>query len=335
MRFTIFGALAASPAFITLVLAQTYTECNPMEKTCPNDPALSGNYEHVYGGEAPGFTATGSGEMVLYQDDGAHFRVEKTNDAPTITSNFYIMYGKLDAVMLAAPGAGIISSLVLLSDTLDEIDWEWIGSDVGQAQSNYFGKGNTETYDRGAFHPVNHQEFHDYGIEWTPEFVKWSIDGTVVRTLTPDQVKGDFYPQTPMQIKIGSWSGGDPGNSPGVIDWAKGPTDYSKGPFDMVVKSIKIQDYSTGEYYYYSDHSGSAASIKSQGGTIMSGPSDHAPNDVEDIPDQPTDIPTTTPRAPSNSGRITSTATTKNHPTTNYHYYAFILYGIYHLYYHY
>lgn len=287
-----------------------------MEKTCPKDPALGGNYQHIYGGEAPGFTSTGSGDMILYESDGAHFRVEKTNDAPTITSNFYIMYGKLDAVILAAPGNGIVSSLVLLSDVLDEIDWEWIGSDVGQAQSNYFGKGNTETYDRGAFHPVNHQEFHDYGIEWTPEFVKWSIDGTVVRTLTPDQVKGDFYPQTPMQIKIGSWSGGDPQNEPGVIEWAKGPTDYTKGPFDMIVKSIKVQDYSTGSYYYYSDHSGSAASIRSEGGTIMNGPSNNPGNDVSDLPQQPTNVPTTTPRAPSNSGRITSTTTKSTKPTT-------------------
>jgi len=94
-----------------------------LSTACPKDPALGGNYEHIYGGEAPGFTATGSGDMVLYKDDGAHFRVEKTNDAPTITSNFYIMYGKVDAVLLAAPGAGIVSSLVLLSDVLDEIDW--------------------------------------------------------------------------------------------------------------------------------------------------------------------------------------------------------------------
>lgn len=336
MRFTSLLALAASPVFVTLVLGQTYTLCNPMEKTCPKDPALGGNYEHIFGGEAPSFTATGSGEMILYKDDGAHFRVEKTNDAPTIASNFYIMYGKVEAVLLAAPGAGIVSSLVLLSDVLDEIDWEWIGSDVGQAQSNYFGKGNTQTYDRGAFHPVNHQKFHDYGIEWTPQSVKWSIDGTVVRTLTPDQVKGDFYPQTPMQIKIGSWSGGDPGNSPGVIKWAQGPTDYTKGPFDMVVKSVKIQDYSTGTYYYYSDHSGSAASIRSEGGEIMNGPSNNPGNDVSDLPQlptkTPTTTPTTTPRAPSNSGRISST-TTKNHPTN--HYYALLIYGILHLYFHY
>ena len=165
-------------------------------------------------------------------------------------------------------------------------------------------------------HSVNHQEFHDYGIEWTPQFVKWSIDGTVVRTLTPDQVSGDYYPQTPMQIKIGSWSGGDPQNSPGVIEWAHGPTDYTKGPFDMVVKSIKVQDYSTGAYYYYSDHSGSAASIRSEGGKIMNGPSNNAGNDVSDLPQLPTTTPTTTPRAPSNSGRISSSTTKSTRPTT-------------------
>ncbi len=43
--------------------------------------------------------------------------------------------------MKAAPGAGIVSSVVLESDDLDEIDWEWVGATAGEAQSNYFGKG--------------------------------------------------------------------------------------------------------------------------------------------------------------------------------------------------
>lgn len=322
-KLTTIAALAALLPPFTSVQAQTWSECNPMLRDdCPKNPALSGNYEHTYGGEAPGFKATGSGRMVLYEDDGAHFRVEKTNDAPTIASNFYIMYGKLDAVMKVAPGAGIVSSLVFLSDTLDEIDWEWIGSDIGQAQSNYFGKGNTATYDRVAYHPVNHQEYHDYGIEWTPEFVKWSIDGNVVRTLTPNQVKGDFYPQTPMQIKVGSWSGGDPGNDPGTIQWAQGPTDYKKGPFDMIVKSLKVQDYSTGKYYYYSNNSGSAGSIKSEGGRIMVGPSnkpghpeigmdDKDEDENKDDDDKPPSF-----RAPSNSGRFPSSTSTSTATST-------------------
>lgn len=88
----------------------------------------------------------------------------------------------------------------------------------GEAQSNYFGKGNTETYDRGAIHPVDSQgQFHTYGLDWTAEKLDWLIDGVVIRTLTPAMVKGDFYPQTPMAARIGSWAGGDSGNEQGVI----------------------------------------------------------------------------------------------------------------------
>lgn len=61
--------------------------------------------------------------MISYQYDGAHFRVQKSGDAPTITSDFYIMYGNVSCTFRAAPGAGVVSSLVLLSDVLDEIDW--------------------------------------------------------------------------------------------------------------------------------------------------------------------------------------------------------------------
>lgn len=62
--------------------------------------------------------------MIKYgSSDGAHFRVEKSKDSPTIVSNFYIMWGKFEVTMKAAPGAGIVSSIVLQSDDLDEIDW--------------------------------------------------------------------------------------------------------------------------------------------------------------------------------------------------------------------
>ena len=192
---------------------------------------------------------------------------------------------------------------------------EFIGSDTKQAQSNYFGKGNTTTYDRMEYHPVNIEDFHDYAIEWTPETVQWSIDGKVVRTLYPSQVKGDFYPQTPMQIKIGPWAGGDPKNQPGVVKWAQGPTDFEKGPFDMVVKSITIQDYSTGSYYYYSDKSGSASSIRSEGGKIMVGPSNDPPKSLDNDSPQSTHMPITTPRSPT-SASGTEQGTTNNTKTT-------------------
>lgn len=174
--------------------------------------------------------------------------------------------------MKAAPGAGIVSSAVLQSDALDEIDWEWLGADPAQVQSNYFGKGQTGTYNRGAFHadPANQSGFKTYTIDWTANQIAWQINGQTVRTLAPADAAGQ-YPQTPMQVKVGAWSGGDRSNEPGTIQWARGPTDYSQGPFTMQVKSIAVTDYSTGKQYVYSGSGGTWQSITAVGGMVNSG----------------------------------------------------------------
>jgi beta-glucanase (GH16 family) len=266
------------------------TASNPPD--CPDDPALAGTYDHKYGNAAPDFKTTAGSDVIKYGGaDGAIFRVEKKLDAPTIVSDFYIMWGKLEVSMKAAPGGGVVSSVVLQSDNLDEIDWEWVGSKPGEAQSNYFGKGNTDSYDRGAVHPVDSQSgFHTYGFEWTAEKLDWLIDGVVVRTLIPSEVKGDYYPQTPMQVRLGSWAAGDEDNEEGtvrkfftvapcpgvrsdkIIEWSGGPINYKEGPFDMVVKEIKVVDYSTGTAYRYGDKSGRWESIIAVDGTVGAGP---------------------------------------------------------------
>lgn len=128
------------------------------------------------------------------------------------------MFGHVEFQVKPAPGVGVVSSAVLQSDDLDEIDWEWLGGDNSQVQSNYFGKGQTTTYNRGAFHPDpnNQADFHTYTIDWTADQIAWQIDGRTVRTLKPDAAQGQ-YPQTPMMIKMGAWSGGDAANAPGTI----------------------------------------------------------------------------------------------------------------------
>lgn len=200
------------------------------------------------------------------------------------------MFGRYDIVMKAAPGVGVVSSVVLESDDLDEVDFEWLGADDQHVQSNYFGKGNTAVYDRGAnlTNPGSQDDFHTYSIDYTADHITWSIDGQVLRTLTPQTADPGQYPQTPMQLKIGSWvstqpyhiprafanrlsqAGGDPSEPAGTIAWAGGPIDYTKGPFTFTVKSIKAIDYSTGTSYSYGDTSGTWQSIKSSGGQINS-----------------------------------------------------------------
>lgn len=169
--------------------------------------------------------------------------------------------------MRAASGTGIISSIVLESDDLDEVDWEFIGGNHTSVETNYFGKGNTTAYDRAIYYAVSdpQENFHNYTTVWTAAALQWFIDGTLVRTLEyDDALQGRNFPQTPMHLRLGIWAGGDPTeNSNGTVEWAGGDTDYTKGPFTMTVASVEVEDYSVGaKSYTYGNTSGSWESIE-------------------------------------------------------------------------
>ncbi|KAF6819665.1 cell wall glucanosyltransferase mwg1 [Colletotrichum musicola] len=269
MLSKIFSAATVALAASTMVSAQTFTTCDPTKKDCPADPALgkSVNIDFTKGNDDSVFRKL-EGTSVKFEDQGALFSINKETEAPTMASKKYIFFGKLDVVLKAAPGQGVVTSVVLQSDDLDEIDWEWIGSDNAQVQTNYFGKGDTTTYDRGAYHavddPVN--TFHTYTIDWTQESVKWLINGNLVRELKYADAKGGSrFPQTPMEVKIGTWVAGRKDAPKGTVEWAGGYTDFSKAPFNAYYKSIAITDYMGGKTgakeYVYGDRSGSWESI--------------------------------------------------------------------------
>lgn len=58
-----------------------------------------------------------------YDDQGAAFTIAEKGDAPTIETKDYFMFGNVEIKMKAAPGTGVVSSIVMESDDLDEIDW--------------------------------------------------------------------------------------------------------------------------------------------------------------------------------------------------------------------
>jgi beta-glucanase (GH16 family) len=134
-------------------------------------------------------------------------------------------------------------------------------------ESNYFGKGNTTSYNRAVYHTlpfVPQDDFHNYTVNWNKDMIQWIVDGSVVRTLNYEQAdgNGEFFPQTPMRISFGSWAAGDPTEPKGVQEWAQGITNFDDGPFTMQVKNVYIQDGSSGSTYTYGDRTGSWQSIK-------------------------------------------------------------------------
>ena len=199
------SAGAVASLLLTIVSA-----CNPLKDAgcTPSNPALGKTVTADFTkGASSDFSTTGG--PVTYNSNGAQLSVTAAGIAPTLISNWYIMFGRVEVVMQTAPGVGMVSSAILQSDDLDEIDWEILGATPAIAQTNYFGKGLTLTYDRemDVPAPTSQTAFNTYLIDWDSERITWSVNGVIERTLLAANA-GNQYPQSPMQIKVGPWAGG-------------------------------------------------------------------------------------------------------------------------------
>ena len=250
--------------------ASAASSCNPLSATgYAADTALATSFAEDFTQESSRFyNETDSGSITYSTESHLAMTLAERYDAPTLISDFYLMYGRVEVELLAANGTGIVSSFFLQSDDLDELDWEWLGGDTTQVQSNYFSKGNTTTYDRGEYHTVTspQQTWHNYTLDWSMNATTWYIDGVAVRTLANSSSQG--YPQSPMLLRMGVWAGGDPSNAAGTIEWAGGETDYTQAPFTMYIRRIVVADYSSGDSYSYGDTSGDWESIEAENGSV-------------------------------------------------------------------
>lgn len=257
-------------ALASCATAQVSTKCNPLKTHCPPDPALSTENTFWFNETLdPRLWHMKTGN-IKYTSEGADFTVTGPHQSTLLESKFYMFFGVMEAHVRMAKGAGMISSVILQSDDLDEIDWEWVGYNTSQVQSDFFGKGNTTTYNRGGNASVTNAdtEFHNYTTYWDQHKLQWWVDGQLVRSVPYDDkqtVYGRNFPQTPSQIKISLWPAGISTSSAGTVKWAGGMVNYAQAPFTMTVQRIRVQDFHQGKQYVYQGHSGSWQSIKTVG----------------------------------------------------------------------
>ncbi|KAG6173605.1 hypothetical protein E4U25_000110 [Claviceps purpurea] len=112
--------------------------CDPLRKDtdCPPDPAFanktsfdftssSWDDEHFAAFWAVDNSTAEDRKCLDFGTDGKGVAMGmfKTGDAPTLASNKYLLFGKVSVTMQAAKGVGLITAMVLKSDSGDEIDW--------------------------------------------------------------------------------------------------------------------------------------------------------------------------------------------------------------------
>jgi len=150
-----------------------------------------------------------------------------------LANNHYMWYGHMSAKMKTSRGAGVVTAFILLSDVKDEIDWEFVGTELTTAQTNFYFQGILD-YNNGANASVSDtfDNWHTYEVDWTTDHVQWIIDGNVVRTLnrasTWNATSNQYmFPQSPARVQLSLWPGGLATNAPGTVTWAGGPIDWN------------------------------------------------------------------------------------------------------------
>ncbi len=118
-------------------------------------------------------------------------------------------FGRYEARMRTAAGPGLNSAFFTYTgpphgvDEHDEIDFEFLGKDPHKVELNYHTNGESQgpiIIDLG-FDAT--QDFHDYAFEWTPDKIRWYVDGKFVAE-TPKNAK---IPRNAGKILFSLWSG--------------------------------------------------------------------------------------------------------------------------------
>lgn len=188
------------------------------------------NYQYL--GDASTANWVSSGTPLAYGDSAVLLTMAPNTVGTLLSSTHYVWYGKISATMTTSQGAGVVTAFIMMSDMKDEIDFEFVGVDLQHAQSNYYFQGVTDYLNEKNLSVSNTvQNSHKYEIDWQPDTLTWSIDGTILRTLNKNDTynttdKQYHYPQTPSRIQLSLWPAGLASNGKGTIDWSGGLVDW-------------------------------------------------------------------------------------------------------------
>ncbi len=215
-----------------------------------NGDAINFEYwNHELGdGTAYGLPAGwGNNELQLYTDQAAHSGIDKTNDVSALritaeeeTAGAYrsakltsqnkisVRFGRVDVKAKMPSGQGIWPAIWMLGDNIDEISWpgcgeidivEVLGQEPDrmystvhftnsenslesiQGESNNFGDLSTD--------------YHVYTVEWTPEQIRFLLDGTMINELDIEDDMKEFLRSfyIILNVAVGGYWPGDPDNT--------------------------------------------------------------------------------------------------------------------------
>lgn len=253
--------------------------CKSGDHTFNNLDSVVSNTEYLGDASKADFVAN---NQVLNYDGNVLLTMANGSTGTVLTSTRAVWYGKISATLKTSRTQGVVSSMILMSGIRDEIDYEFIGSYLEDAQTNYYWQ---EVLDWQNSQNISlsdtYENFHTYTVDWTEDSITWSIDGQTGRVLQKSDTYNSTtdsysYPQTPSFVQISIWPGGLASNPEGTIQWAGGEVDWNAqdiqdpGYFYVTLKDVSIECYDTpsgtdasgSKAYVYDDVAGLQSNVK-------------------------------------------------------------------------
>ncbi|CAI5459778.1 unnamed protein product [Closterium sp. Yama58-4] len=178
--------------------------------------------------------ADGRGFYIFEDDSGSTpARVRSSSRYPTGTT----FSG--DVMIPSGATSGIVSSFYLSSlegsTTQDEIDFEWLGKNNMQVQTNYYvnGVGGHELVVDLGFDAS--QSFHTYAITYDEDKIQWFIDGELVRTVLKST--SSSFPSMNVYLYSSLWNASFINGG----SWAGVNSDPTNAAYTIAAKNINIQ----------------------------------------------------------------------------------------------
>ena len=126
-------------------------------------------------------------------------------------------YGRFEARIQHAAGDGVVSAFFLWKDGSEvagaywnEIDFEKIGADCEMQTNARYGTSVANHSQMNKMTGQSCAEYHDYRIEWTPDYIAWAVDGNEFRRENGETAAAFSQNASDgMQFRFNIW----PGNS--------------------------------------------------------------------------------------------------------------------------
>ena len=179
-------------------------------------------------------------------------RAENYNGAPytsarLITSNkFAQTYGRMEARIKIPRGQGIWPAFWMLGQDIGSVGWPNSGEidimeNVGKEPNTVYGTVHGPGYSGGAGITGSRNigrpladDYHTYGVEWSPNLIRWLLDGAEYHRITPASLPGTWVFNKPNFLILNVAVGGN---------WPGYPDGTTQMPQRMLVDWVRVNSW--------------------------------------------------------------------------------------------